>query len=154
MERMADDIPIIDDCMYIPTWFPVDHYLALLDRVLIVLASPVAKLGCEDVENLSPSPALLAVRVVGVVVWGHATEAIFKEVGPGPRVTGGYGNGRWRGKFWVRGGEWERVHVEGCRSQSHAGARIATSARQIGEDARGGRQGCKTVQVWCPGFEW
>jgi hypothetical protein len=76
MQRVADDIAVLDNGMHVLARLAVDDDLPSLDGGAVVLAGPVAELGSEDIEDLASTPALLAERVVGEMIRGNAAKAV------------------------------------------------------------------------------
>ena len=76
MQRVADDIAVLDNGMHVLARLAVDDDLPSLNRGAVVLAGPVAELGSEDVEDLASTPALLAERVVGEMIGGNTAKAV------------------------------------------------------------------------------
>jgi hypothetical protein len=79
----------------------------------IVFRLPIAKLRCEDLDQLATPPSLLAVGVVSVIIWLDATKSIFQIVRHAQRIAGGYKN--IRGLFnGLGGGNLIDIHESHC----------------------------------------
>ena len=90
----------------------------------IVSLRSVAEFRSENLEQLSSSPTLFAVSVVGEVVGVHLTETIFQMIRPGPRIAGS-GDNLWRNSedfslFWFAGFSIGEGFWRLCDNQSHS----------------------------------
>lgn len=102
---VGDDLAVFDDGFWVGS-HTIDGYKAFFkggslvivspqfscakQSTYIILRLPIAKLGREDLHQLTTAPSLLAVGVIGIVVGFDATESTIQIVWCSPGIAGGH----------------------------------------------------------------
>ena len=132
---MTNDVSIFDNSKHVFAWLAIDHNLAALNSASVVFSRAVTKLGRKDVQDLAPSPALLAESVVCEVVGRDTAKTVREVVRARPGVTGRYCNSwrEWRRRVGASEREWMRLVGGGCHS--HARGWVTANPGQVGKDS-------------------